>query len=280
MRRVLLLFLLILIAFLMACGTGKVDLQQPEATAEPTAVATAEPIDFVLVETPTPVPVTPTPSPEPTPTPDPYTGGMEMTVIREGFYYVDLNDHLKERISGLSYPSNPKSCLVPYEDLRYLRILYYDFSGEEHVGELIVHRELAEDVLEIFSELYDIRYPLTSVRLVDDFGEKADDTKSMEADNTSSFCYRKVTGEEKLSRHSYGAAIDINPRENPYIRKDGTVSPSNSEPYVDRSKTFDGKIDKKDMCYKIFIKHGWNWGGDFKKEKDYQHFSKEIETEY
>lgn len=282
-RKYLLIMLsLLLPAFAIATACGKretasepEDISQPQPT-EPLSV-TPETVDIGVVQTPEPAAVTPTPTPVPTPTPDPYLQNVEKKEYREGFYYVPLNDALRKRITGLSYPKDTKSCLVSFDELRYLRILYVDFSGEEHVGELIVHKELADEVLEIFAELYDNRYALTSVRLVDDFGERADDTKSMEADNTSSFCYRTVSGSEKLSRHSYGAAIDINPMRNPYIRPDGSVSPSNGREYADRSKDFPGKIDKHDLCYKIFTRHGWSWGGDFKDSKDYQHFSKEVE---
>ena len=273
---------LLLTALTSAAGCAKPEREtEPEETpviaaTEPPAV-TSEPVDLGMVRTPEPAAVTPTPSPEPTPTPDPYLQNVEKKIYREGFFSVPLNAALRERITGMSYPKDTRSCLVSFDELRYLRILYVDFSDEEHVGELIVHKKLADEVLKIFAELYDNRYPLTSVRLVDDFGQPGDDTKSMEADNTSSFCYRKVADSEKLSRHSYGAAIDINPMRNPYIRPDGSVSPSNGKQYADRSKDFPGKIDKHDLCYKIFTRYGWSWGGDFTDSKDYQHFSKEVE---
>lgn len=222
--------------------------------------------------------VTPVPEPtlEPTPEPDPYLAGVEAVTVREGFVYAPLNDAMKARITGLSYPADPADCRVPYEDLRYLQLLYTDFDGNDCRGEMVVNRVLAEEVLEIFMALYDARYPLASVRLVDDFGEVADDNLSMAADNTSSFCYRKVTGSKKLSRHSYGAAIDINPVENPYIRPDGSVAPEAGKAYTDRRKDFAHKIDKSDLCYRLFTERGWEWGGDFRSEKDYQHFSKDI----
>jgi hypothetical protein len=34
------------------------------------------------------------------------------------------------------------------------------------------------------------------------------------------------------------------------------------------------KITKGDLCYKLFIKHGFSWGGEWKSKKDYQHFEK------
>ncbi|MDO4493965.1 MAG: M15 family metallopeptidase [Clostridia bacterium] len=286
MKRTVTAAVMLTAAVLCACRGGVSGEPVHANEGKEPAVSVAEPthtpdtVVFAVMPSATPAPLTPspvpTPSPTPTPEPDPYTAGTEKTVYREGFYHVPLNDALKARISGLSYPADPSKCSVRHEELRYLRILYTDFEGAERTGELIVHEKVADEVLEIFAALYDARYPLTSVRLVDDFGEPGDDTKSMEADNTSSFCYRHVTGSKKLSRHSYGAAIDINPRENPYIRPDGSVSPANAKPYVNRKNDFPGKIDRDDLCYKTFKAHGWEWGGDFKGNKDYQHFSKDI----
>ena len=186
-----------------------------------------------------------------------------------------LNDEIKKRIIGMSYPADDKNCKISYDDLRYIKLLHYDFEGKVQEGELIVNKKLAKEVTEIFYELYKSKYPFTSVRLVDDFGEPGDDNLSMAANNTSAFNYRYVTGTKTLSRHSYGAAIDINPRLNPYI-VGNRIAPANGADYADRSKDFAGKIDHDDLCYKLFLKHGWTWGGDSKGDKDYQHFSKDI----
>lgn len=196
-------------------------------------------------------------------------------VDNENFYFKALNDGLKERITGMSFPSNDEECRIKYDDLRYVGILYWDFEGQEHTGELIVNRKLANEVVEIFYALYQEKYPLASVRLVDDYGEPGDDNKSMADNNSSAFNYRRVTGSKKLSRHSYGAAIDINPLFNPYI-DGGRVAPPAGEAYTDRSRDFPGKIDHDDTCYQLFKKYGWSWGGDWSGDKDYQHFSKDV----
>lgn len=215
----------------------------------------------------------PTPEGTPAATASP-TPQAEITTIAEGFYYKKLDDALQKRITGMSYPAEGKVD-ISYDDLRYVGIRYVDFEGKRHDGELMVHRKLAKEVAEIFLALYEAGYPLASVRLVDDYGEPGDDNLSMAANNTSAFNYRRVTGSKTLSRHSYGAAIDINPVYNPYIDGD-RVAPPNAADYVDRSRDFPGKIDHDDLCYKLFTKAGWSWGGDFKGDKDYQHFSRDI----
>ena len=247
----------------------------PAATSTPAATPSPSPTPEPAA---TPVPTTPpdtgsaaavTATPSPTPTDD------GRVTLAEGFYYIELNDEIKARITGISYPADDEDAAITYGDLRYIRLRYYDFEGVAHGdGELIVNKRVAQEVVEIFYALYQAKYPFTSIRLVDDFGQPADDTLSMEANNTSAFCYRHVTGSRKLSRHSYGAAIDINPLYNPYIDGD-RVAPENAAAYVDRTVGLPGMIDHDDLCYKLFIENGWAWGGDW-SEPDYQHFSKDL----
>ena len=250
----------------------------PVAITVPFEAAT-EPATAIPTPMPTPKPEptpTPAPTPEPTPTPNPYRAET-VTEHRENaaFWYCELTEAAKERIIGSTFPENPKDCPVKITDLRYVSLLYVDFEGETHTGEMIVNRKVADDVIDIFYELYKAEYPLTSVKLLDDFGEKFDDNLSMAANNTSSFCCRKVTGKTKYSLHASGLAIDVNPMMNPYIRADKSFAPPNGEAYLDRSKHLPGMIDEQDLCYKLFTARGWSWGGHFKGQKDYQHFSKQ-----
>ncbi len=256
------------------------DVIRPTQTAIPQP--TPSPILTPIPTTPPDVTETPSDTPEPTQTPKPSptaapaeTKTDDTVTIADGFTYMKLNDEIKQRITGMSYPADDDDIAISYDDLRYIKIKHYDFDGNVKDGELIVNKKLAKDVTKIFYELYQAQYPLESVRLVDDYGEPGDDNLSMAANNTSAFNYRKVTGSKTLSRHSYGAAIDINPRLNPYIDGD-RIAPENGAEYADRSKDFPGKIDHDDACYKIFIAHGWTWGGDWDGDKDYQHFSKDI----
>jgi len=221
-----------------------------------------------------PVPLSPAPEPEPTA--DPYAGLDRISLAKDAeFFHVKLGEEIKARITGMSYPKNDKSAAVKYGDLRYLRILYVNFEGETCKGELTVHARLADELMGIFHQLFESEYPLASVTLVDDFGEPGDDNLSMAANNTSCFNYRQVSGSRTLSLHSYGMAVDINPVQNPYL-SGKRVSPPAGTAYVDRSLGLPGMIDEDDLCYQLFTAHGWNWGGHFAKDKDYQHFSKDV----
>lgn len=223
----------------------------------------------------------------------------DSTRYADGFFYQPLTESVTARITGISYPVSQSiapllsltavnilpdkdmdALAIGYDDLRYLQVLYYDFNGEVQHGELICNKGIAQDLIEIFYELYLNEYRIESIRLIDEYG--GDDTASMEADNTSCFNYRVVEGTASLSKHALGCAIDINPLYNPYIvfpkssNEETYISPAGSEIYADRTQDFPYKIDKNDLCYQLFKAHGFTWGGDWNSCKDYQHFQKVV----
>lgn len=221
----------------------------------------------------------------------------DLVLYKENFFYHSLTDSIKERITGISYPATESAVAtlsvdavnvindsqtpaISYDALCYMNILYYDFNGEIKTGELICNKKIANDLVEIFYELYLNEYPIEKICLIDEYN--GDDTASMLDNNTSCFNYRVVDGTSNLSKHAIGCAIDINPFYNPYIvfNKDNTgetyISPKGSEIYADRSQSFPYKIDENDLCYKLFKEHGFVWGGDWNSCKDYQHFQKVV----
>ncbi|MDF2803282.1 MAG: putative secreted protein [Anaerocolumna sp.] len=154
-------------------------------------------------------------------------------IIKIAFYYEKINKDIKVRIKGKSYK---KDCTVPYENLRYVRVLYYGFDKKTHIGELIVNKQIAKDITAIFKELYLAKYPIEKMVLIDDY--EADDEASMADNNTTSFNYRIMTGSKNLSKHALGLAIDINPLYNPYVKATGSkiiVSPDNGYEYRNRN---------------------------------------------
>lgn len=195
-------------------------------------------------------------------------------LYQDGFFYQSITDDVKERIYGLSYKTD---CTIPYEDLRYVSVLYYDFNAEIQTGEIICNKAIANDLVEIFYELYCNEYQIDKIRLVDEY--QADDDLSCADNNTSCFNFRTVGGSNTLSKHAQGLAIDINPFQNPYVTyPDGKerISPPGSEPYADRSSGLAHIITENDLCYKLFAEHGFTWGGHWKTLKDYQHFQKAL----
>lgn len=184
-----------------------------------------------------------------------------------------LSDAVFKRMQGKSYPHG---CTVKRSDLRYLRVLHYDAEGHILLGEMVCNKAIAADLVSIFHELYRNKYPIERMVLIDDYDAK--DELSMRANNSSSFCFRRVAGSKKLSKHSLGLAVDLNTRYNPYCRKrrDGSllVLPSTSRRYCNRKADFPYKIVRGDLCYRLFRQHGFKWGGNWRSCKDYQHFEK------
>ena len=190
----------------------------------------------------------------------------------QDFYQQEITDDIFARIEGKSFKAN---CITSREDLRYLRVLHYNKDREILEGELICHKDIADDLLAIFQELYKAAYPIERMVLIDEYD--ADDEASMRANNTSAFNFRYASGMKRLSSHSTGMAIDINPLYNPLVKhREGQtrVFPTTAAAYMDRTKYFPYKIEKGDLCYRLFKKYGFSWGGDWKSSKDYQHFEK------
>ncbi|MBR3982639.1 MAG: M15 family metallopeptidase [Bacteroidaceae bacterium] len=198
-----------------------------------------------------------------------------MPLASEGqvFTSVEVPDSIWDKMQGRSYP---RGCGVPRAELRFLQLSHYDFNGNRHVGQMVCNRLIADDLVFIFRELYEARYPIARMRIIDEY--KADDLRSMADNNTSCFCYRPVAGGKQLSKHSRGMAVDINPLYNPclYLRS-GRVLPPEGEAYAhnrDKRKDIPGKIDTADICYRLFTSRGFRWGGSWRSLKDYQHFEK------
>ena len=194
--------------------------------------------------------------------------------VSDQFYITPITDEIFARIEGKSFKDD---CTLSRDDLRYLHVLHKDLEGNVHEGEMIVNYHIAEDVLDILKQLYEADYPIEKIRLVDEYD--ADDEASMEDNNSSSFNFRFISHTTKVSKHGLGLAVDINTLYNPYTKVvDGEriVEPVTGEPYLDREADFPYKIDENDLCYKLFIEKGFEWGGAWEDRKDYQHF--EIPT--
>lgn len=235
---------------LAGCGPSAGEPVTPATvTVEPDAVAKAA----------APAPVVPTPTPTPTPTPAPTPTSA---------YHGTVSTLTPEVVARMSASWRP-GCPVPLEDLRYVTVTHHGFEGQVLPGELVVHADVADGIVEVFRALFDAGYPIRSVRLVDDFG--ADDDASMAADNTSAFNCRAITGGTAWSEHAYGRAIDVNPVENPYV-VGRHVAPPAGRAFAARTPA-PGVILADDAVVRAFAAAGWQWGGYWDSPVDYQHFS-------
>jgi hypothetical protein len=164
-----------------------------------------------------------------------------------------------------------EGCPVPIADLRHLQLDHVGFDGHRHRGELVLHADAAEAVLQAFRLMYEARFPIERVALVDVAG--GSDDAAMAANLTTAFNCRAVTGGSGWSEHAYGRAIDINPIQNPYISSRGTVLPPAGAAYRDRTSGAIGLIAEGGPAVAAFDSVGWHWGGRWRSIKDYQHFS-------
>jgi hypothetical protein len=187
-----------------------------------------------------------------------------------------LGPDIEQRIIGKSWQP---ACPIPLKDLRYVTMSYWGYDDQAHIGEMIVHKDIAQEVVEIFQELFEAKFPIERMQLIDDFFEPGKtnseiDDISMTHNNTLAFFYRTIAQTNIVSEHGMGTAIDINPRVNPLVRGD-SVSPAESKEYADRSRTgIKGFITQDGICAQAFIKRNWIWAGSWKKAQDYQHFCK------
>ncbi len=170
--------------------------------------------------------------------------------------------------------SHRPGCPVPFRDLRYLRMTYLGFDGRARTGEMAIHKDYASQIAEVFQRLYDARWPIRRMRLVDDYG--GDDALSMAANNTSGFNCRRVAGSHTWSDHAYGAAIDINPVQNPDL-SGSSVAPGAGRRFAALDRSADahpaaGVITADGVVVRAFARIGWEWGGDWSSGQDYQHF--------
>lgn len=197
------------------------------------------------------------------------------------------NDDVYQRINGKSYQKNDD---ISLDDLTYIKMLHYNYDGDIVVGEMIVNKVIIDEVREVFSNLFLLKYQINSIRLIDDFWDKdgvTTDRNSVASNNSSSFCYRKIPNKTALSNHAYGLAIDINPLDNPYTPRnsDGTFDDSLLTDYekdllVDREeKAKENKhiITLNDSICKVFASVGYECGGIWPLQSDefscdWQHF--------
>lgn len=174
------------------------------------------------------------PTQTPIPTPKPATTEKEKRVFPDGTYFMDSTEA----------ENFMKTIVVDVWD--------FDSNGEKVKKQktLVVNTALADDVVSIFDEIFngEEQFPIRSA---------------------GGYCWRNAAS-GRLSHHSYGTCIDINPNENYYISMSGTVySGSHWKPYEDKySIPEDGEV------VAIFAKYGWAWGGNaWTSSRDYMHFS-------
>ncbi len=176
---------------------------------------------------------------------------------------IDSDKTFEEAIAGINIPAAIINNLVLVD------VFYYSFNGILCKGQLLVNKAVKQDIIEIFEFIKESRFPVERVIPIAKYDWS--DEASIEDNNTTAFNYRFVSGTRIVSSHAYGYAIDINPIQNPYIKRDIIIPEGSSyDPSVRGTITSDSQLVRE---FKI---RGWSWGGDWRSVKDYQHFEKKI----
>ncbi len=176
---------------------------------------------------------------------------------------VDSDMTFEQALRGTKAPKEILDSLV------LIDVYYYSFDQKMHKGQLVVHKDLKDEILEIFEMVKILKYPIAKVIPIVKYNWS--DEKSMLDNNTSSFNYRTISGTNRLSLHARGRAIDINPFLNPVVYEDGKIIPRGAKYDIKRI----GTLHPRHPLVLEFKHLGWRWGGDFQSYKDYHHFDKE-----
>jgi len=163
------------------------------------------------------------------------------------------------------------NCPVALEDLSYITMPYWGFDQQVHQGEMLIHSDVAADVVSVFEKIYAARFPIEEMRVIS--LSDRDSPATGDQNVTSGFTCRTIVGTSTVwSEHSKGIAIDINPFHNPYLRGDA-LFPELAEAYLDRDNARPGMIGDPGVVYDAFEAIGWGWGGNWATHDDWMHFS-------
>lgn len=180
-----------------------------------------------------------------------------------------LSPERRQAMRGVCWREEP-GCPA-FDVLRVVAVEHWTFAAATQRGELVVHERVADEVVAIFEELHAARFPVESVLPIERFD--GDDERSMAANNASAFNYRLIAGTNVPSHHGLGLAIDVNPRQNPWVRGD-VVLPVEGRSFLDRRDVRPGMIVEGGVALAAFERRGWDWGGRWTEAPDYHHFSK------
>ncbi len=199
---------------------------------------------------------------------------FEQSIIQDGSFERPIIDSELTREQALDYPDCPEEIL---EQQELLSLKYLSADHKFHEGQLVIHQQLTKDIQDVFNFIITLPesnyFPIESIKPVILYNN--DDEASMAANNTSGFNYRKVKDQDKLSYHSYGLAVDINPRQNPVIIDENITEPANGKYHLETP----GTLCADHPVVKFLKERGWEWGGDWEQKKDYQHFQKLIKLD-
>ncbi len=162
-------------------------------------------------------------------------------------------------------------CPVRANQLDWIRLAYVGFDGKRHSGELLAHEDVSADLVTVFRDLWDARFPIEEMRITRK--HELDLAPTGDGNNTGAFVCRPTRGGQSFSEHAYGLAVDVNPFQNPY-RRGEVVIPELASAYLDRHEKRPGMIVDDGPVVSAFDRIGWGWGGRWRTLTDLHHFSR------
>jgi len=168
-------------------------------------------------------------------------------------------------------------CPVELSDLRVLGVSYWGFDNQVHQGAMVVNAGAVAPLTTVFHKLYDLRFPVHYMSLMDAYGPHPPPS----GDVTASFECRQAVkspcnkggslGTGSWSEHAYGEAVDLNPVENPYVGC-GQTRDKTAVSFMKRTPLRREMVTPDVLA--AFQSVGWGWGGSwYGSTKDYMHFS-------
>lgn len=170
-----------------------------------------------------------------------------------------------------------RGCPVTLSQVRVLTVPYWGFDRHTHVGQIVVNARYAVGLRKVFRGLYRMRFPVRHMQLYDTYGPPSL-KRPKDGDFTASFECRQAAASPcsggrtgSWSMHAYGAAVDLNPVQNPYVGCGQTRDPT-AVSYMNRLRVRPGMVTP--AVVRLFASIGWGWGGSwYGSTKDYMHFS-------
>jgi len=181
----------------------------------------------------------------------------ESTIIKD---IIDSNYTLEEAVRGTNAPQSIT------DQLELINVRYLSTDGKMHIGQILTNKKIVEDIRYMFNFMLENGFVIEKVIPIVRYNWN--DSLSMAANNSYSFCYRNTT----YSKHATGLAIDINPRMNP-LRYKKVDRPNEPEGAVSDS-TVNGTLFPSHPVVEEFRKRGFRWGHTFTKYYDDHHFEK------
>lgn len=182
------------------------------------------------------------------------------TEINKPSIVIDCNYSFEEAIKGTNAPKDI------IDQLELITVQYYSTDKKIHQGQILTNKKIADKLIFLFKFMLQSKFPI--VHAIPIVKYNWDDEVSMQANNTSCFCYR----DESYSKHAKGMAIDINPYFNPVRWKEGYKNHIDKPIGAIYNPAIPGTFRKLDPVVSEFKKQGFRWGHSFSIKYDDHHF--------